>query len=150
MPDATIARNVMIMPMTVPIKPSNGPAATASRRNDWKRSSFGLRATPPPRCAAPRAPAFSMRLPSPRNASSTRPSGLFGLRLVEIPQLRRHCQPRDDQISALEHRQQHAENADGDDHVADDLAVFDAPNQFGRSTYSPSSAPLAGSTTARW
>ena len=40
-PEATIARNVMIMPMTVPMRPSNGPAATASRKNDWKRSRRG-------------------------------------------------------------------------------------------------------------
>ena len=41
-PEATIAWKVMIMPMTVPIRPSSGPAATARRRNDWKRSSFGI------------------------------------------------------------------------------------------------------------
>ncbi len=34
-PDSVMLWKVMIMPMTVPTRPSKGPAATASRRKDW-------------------------------------------------------------------------------------------------------------------
>ena len=40
-PDSVMLWKVMIMPITVPISPSSGPAATASRRKAWKRSSRG-------------------------------------------------------------------------------------------------------------
>ena len=44
-PDSVMLWNVRIIPMTVPIRPSNGPAATASRRNAWNRSSCGISLT---------------------------------------------------------------------------------------------------------
>ena len=66
-PEATIARNVMIMPMTVPMSPSNGPAATASRRNDWNRSSLGTSRNTASEIRSSASSRFLRAPPSPRN-----------------------------------------------------------------------------------
>jgi hypothetical protein len=97
-PDATIAWNVMIMPMTVPMRPNNGPAATASRRNDWKRSSFGTSRSTASEIRSSASSALSLlRLPSPRYAINTRPSGLlsFGLsRFFSCDATAKRCRTR--------------------------------------------------------
>ena len=114
-PDSVMLWKVMIMPITVPIRPSSGPAATARRRNAWKRSSCGTsRSTASEMRSSTTSASSSTWSPDRRSPRvSTRPSGLSLSRLVELrASWRAHRDARADQEEGLVEREQRADHAD--------------------------------------
>ena len=148
-PDSVMLWNVMIMPITVPTRPSSGPAATASRRKAWKRSSRGTsRSTASEMRSSATSASSSMLTGSPLRRQSTRPSGLSLVRLVEMRELTRHGRAHAHEVDELIRGEQAADDADRDDDVADGFALLDSFPHVRALDDIESSTPRDGSTTA--